>query len=114
MSAKNSEALSRLDAPEKSKNEGESAAKSIAPAHPNPLHGLVDLTIEGYSFAKLQAKVTAKRLDLIAPAGAHPTIASAISDLRFGHGLTPVNLVITATGREAEDLAASLRALEPT
>ncbi|MEY4741725.1 MAG: hypothetical protein RL672_475, partial [Actinomycetota bacterium] len=83
-------------------------------AHPNPLHGLVDLTIEGYKFAKLQSQIASKRLDLIAPLGAHATVASAVSDLRFGHGQTPVSLVVTATGREAEDLAANLRALEPS
>ena len=103
MSAKNSEGQSRPLAPKNPKS-----------AHPNPLHGLVDLTLEGYKFAKLQAQIASKRLDLIAPQGAHSTITSAISDLRFGHGLTPVSLVITATGREAEDLAASLKALEPT
>ena len=124
MSAKNSEGQSRpLAQPKSDKTEPKSdktetkSAKTPAKspqAHPNPLHGLVDITLEGYKFAKLQAQISSKRLDLIAPLGAHSTVTSAISDLRFGHGHTPVSLVITATGREAEDLASSLRALEPT
>ncbi len=110
MSAKNSEGQSRPLAQPNLSEPQQKAPQS----HPNPLHGLVDLTVDGYRFAKLQAKINAKRVDLVAAGGAHPTVVSAISDLRFGHGLTPVSLVVVATGREAEDLAASLAALEPT
>ena len=90
---------------------------------------------DSYPFAKVQAALTggaskkpAKRLDLIAPAGAHPAVAAAIAALRAQNGVgsakagagsakaaaARVQLIIVATGREAEDTAAALRAYDPT
>ena len=69
---------------------------------------------EGYPFAKVQAQIKAKRLDLIAPQGAHTAIAATVSALRNDAGLGRVQLIVVATGREAEDTAAALRAFDPT
>jgi len=69
---------------------------------------------EGYPFAKVQAQIKAKRLDLIAPQGAHTAIAATVSALRNDSGLGRVQLIVVATGREAEDTAAALRAFDPT
>lgn len=74
----------------------------------------------GYPFAKVQAQIRAKRLDLIAPAGAHTAVAATIAELRAtskntdGTPLGRVQLIVVATGREGEDTAAALRAFDPT
>lgn len=83
MSAKNSGALSRLAA----------------------------LISDTYSFTKVAAKLGAPRLDLVAPLGAHPVIATALSAGRIQKNLGSVQLLVVATGREAEDLAGALRTL---
>ncbi|MDI3314964.1 MAG: transcription-repair coupling factor [Mycobacterium sp.] len=75
------------------------------PACPDtPIAGLVDLALRAPTFRELMER-TAERPDelrLVAPAGARPFVASALA--RRG----PL-LVVTATGREAEDLAGELR-----
>ena len=68
---------------------------------------------EGYPFAAVQAKIKNPRLDLIASAPAHAAIAATVADIRQQAGLSPVQLIVVATGREAEDTAAALRALDP-
>ncbi|MEY4434782.1 MAG: hypothetical protein RIR16_822, partial [Actinomycetota bacterium] len=85
MSAINSEALSRLDA----------------------------LILDTYSFSKVAAQLKKKRLDLIAPTGAQPVLVSAVSSLLTSENDCNVQLIVVATGREAEDLAAALRSLNP-
>ncbi len=74
---------------------------------------LVALTGEGYPFAKLQKRASDRRVDVVAPLGAHPSILTILSQYRRERSLTPVQLVIVATGREAEETAATLRALDP-
>ena len=91
MSTTNSEALARLVA----------------------LKRLQDLTVEGYPFAALQAKITNRRTDVIAPIGAQASVIKAISDFRTAKKLTPLQLVVVATGREAEETAAALQTLDP-
>jgi transcription-repair coupling factor (superfamily II helicase) len=91
MSTTNSEALARLVA----------------------LERLQSLTAEGYPFAALQAKITNRRTDVIAPVGAHAPVIKTISDFRRAKKLTPLQLVVVATGREAEETAAALRTLDP-
>ena len=91
MSTTNSEALARLVA----------------------LERLQSLTAEGYPFAALQAKITNRRTDVIAPVGAHAPVIKTISDFRRAKKLTPLQLVVVATGREAEETAAALRTPDP-
>lgn len=76
---------------------------------------------DSYPFAKVQAGITggaakkpAKRLDLIAPLGSHPAVAAAVAHLRAEAKTARVQLIVVATGREAEDTAAALRAFDPT
>ena len=69
---------------------------------------------QGYPFAKVQANLKAKRMDLVAPQGAHAAIAATVSALRNDADLGRVQLIVVATGREAEDTAAALRAVDPT
>ena len=69
--------------------------------------------LSGYPFAKLEAKIKAPRLDLVASTGAHPAIVAAVAEARAEKKLGRVQLVVVATGREAEDTAAALKALDP-
>ena len=71
------------------------------------------LISEGYPFAALQAKIKNQRVDLIAPQGAHSAVVAAITEFRKSAKLSPVQLIVVATGREGEDLAAALHDLEP-
>ena len=82
-------------------------------ANSKALSRLVALVSDGYPVAALQAKITNPRLEIIAAAGAHSTVVGLLASLRAEKRLSPVNLVIVATGREGEDLAASLRAQDP-
>jgi len=69
---------------------------------------------DSYPFAKVQANLKAKRQDLIAPQGAHSAIAATLAEMRTDSKLARVMLIVVATGREGEDTAAALRALDPT
>jgi transcription-repair coupling factor (superfamily II helicase) len=71
------------------------------------------LISEGYPFAGLQAKIKAQRVDLIAPQGAMAAVVDAVSRFRASAKLSPVQLLVVSTGREAEDVAATLRSLDP-
>ena len=77
------------------------------------LSRLVALTAEGYSFAGLQSKIKNQRLDAVAPQGAHSVLLEIFSSMRAAAKLNSVQLVVTATGREAEETAATLRTLNP-
>jgi transcription-repair coupling factor (superfamily II helicase) len=66
---------------------------------------------ESYPVAALQTKLAAKRVDLLSPAGAHPVVVALLAKLRAEKKLSGVQLVVVATGREAEDVAAALRNL---
>ncbi|MFM6977959.1 MAG: transcription-repair coupling factor [Micrococcales bacterium] len=74
---------------------------------------LVALTADGYPFASLQKNIKADRADIIAPVGAHPVIAKILADLRSQKKLARVQLIVVATGREAEETAQTLRTLDP-
>ena len=72
------------------------------------------LISEGYPFAALQAKIKASRVDLIAPQGAMAPVVDVITRFRAAAKLSPVQLLVVSTGREAEDVAATLRSLDPS
>ena len=78
---------------------------------PEALSRLVVQISESYPVAALQTKLAAKRLDLLAPAGAHAAVVALLAKLRSEKQLSAVQLVVVATGREAEDVAAALRNL---
>ena len=78
---------------------------------PEALSRLVVQFSESYPVAALQSKLAAKRLDLLAPAGAHAVVVALLAKLRAEKQLSAVQLVVVATGREAEDVAAALRNL---
>lgn len=78
---------------------------------PEALSRLVVQISESYPVAALQAKLAAKRVDLLSPAGAHPVVVALLAKLRVEKKLSGVQLVVVATGREAEDVAAALRSL---
>jgi transcription-repair coupling factor (superfamily II helicase) len=71
------------------------------------------LISEGYPFAALQAKIKASRVDLIAPQGAMAPVVDVITRFRAAAKLSRVQLLVVSTGREAEDVAATLRSLDP-
>ena len=98
MSEQNLKALSRPDLPKINEFD---------------LSQVAGLTAEGYAFAALQSKIKNPRVDLIAPQGAHSVVLEVISQFRAAAKLARVQLVVVATGREAEDVAAALRSLDP-
>ena len=67
------------------------------------LSRLAALISEGYPFAALQAKIKNSRIDIVAPQGAHAPVLEVINQFRHGCKLAQVQLVVVATGREAED-----------
>ena len=74
---------------------------------------LVALTADSYPFAALQKKIASQRADIIAPVGAHPLIAKLIADERAKRNLNPLQLIVVATGREAEETANTLKTIDP-
>jgi len=77
------------------------------------LSRLAALISEGYPFAAVQAKIASKRLDLLAPQGAQAAVLATLANIREQQKLASVQLVVVATGREAEDVAAALRSFDP-
>ena len=77
------------------------------------LSRLAALISEGYPFAALQAKIKNPRIDIVAPQGAHAPVLEVINQFRQDAKLAQVQLVVVATGREAEDVAAALKSLSP-
>ena len=74
-------------------------------------HGLVARLGQGYPVAKLQSTLKNKRIEIVAPQAANPFVLSLITELQE---TTPsLQLIIVATGREAEDLERDLKFLEP-
>ena len=84
-----------------------------ANANSKALSRLVALIAQSAPAQNLENALNKNRLDLLAPASAHPTVVSVIDALRRSRGLSPVQLVVVATGREAEDTAAALNFLTP-
>ncbi|MEN9604090.1 MAG: hypothetical protein RL545_779, partial [Actinomycetota bacterium] len=74
---------------------------------------LAALFADGYPTAKLEAGITKKQLRVIAPAGANPFVLQLIAKLRNAKNLSNVQLLVVATGREAEELGDALKELEP-
>ena len=77
------------------------------------LRGLVDIALADPALADVVGRARSGRRDLLdisAPSALTPVIAAAIA--ASGGGDRPV-LLVTATGREAEDLSAALRSLLP-
>ena len=84
-----------------------------ARANSKALSRLVALVAEGYPVAALEAAIKKPRVDIVAPQGAHSTIVALLNHIRAEKKLSRVQLVVAATGREAEDVAATLRGLDP-
>jgi transcription-repair coupling factor (superfamily II helicase) len=75
------------------------------------LRGIVDLVRADSAVAEVVARAKGGRRDLLdisAPSALTPVLAAAIADAEAGD--RPV-ILVTATGREAEDLSAALRSL---
>ena len=79
------------------------------------LTGILDAVLGDPALARardLAAQGAAATLDLSAPTGAWPTVVAALATASPRGAGRPV-LAVTATGREAEDLAAALRCFLP-
>ena len=74
---------------------------------------LVALFGDGYPTAKLESNITNQKLRVISPQGANPFVINLIASARAAKKLVPVQLVVTATGREAEELSEALSELDP-
>ena len=77
------------------------------------LSRLVALISDGYPVAALEARIKNPRVDIAAPASSHSAMVALLDSLRAGKKLNRVQLVVVATGREAEDVAAALRSFMP-
>ena len=74
-------------------------------------HGLVARLGQGYPVAKLQSALKNKRIEIVAPQAANSFVLSLMTELQDKP--PSVQLIIVATGREAEDLERDLHFLEP-
>ena len=74
---------------------------------------LVALFGDGYPTAKLEANITKPKLRVVSAVGANPFVLNLIASARAAKKLVPLQLVVTATGREAEELSQSLQELDP-
>ncbi|MEC4017307.1 transcription-repair coupling factor [Streptomyces sp. H27-D2] len=80
------------------------------------LHGLLDVVVTDPALAeavKAAADGNRPHLDLVGPAAARPFAVAALARSAALRGGGRPLLAVTATGREAEDLAAALRSLLP-
>ena len=84
-----------------------------ARANSKALSRLVALVADGYPVAALEASIKKPKLDIVAPQGAHSTVVALLNHIRAEKKLSRVQLVVAATGREAEDIAATLQGLDP-
>jgi transcription-repair coupling factor (superfamily II helicase) len=84
-----------------------------ARANSKALSRLVALVADGYPVAALESAIKKPRVDIVAPQGAHSTIVALLNHIRAEKKLSRVQLVVAATGREAEDIASTLRGLDP-
>ena len=84
-----------------------------ARANSKALSRLVALVADGYPVAALEASIKKSSVNIVAPQGAHSTVVALLNHIRAEKKLSRVQLVVVATGREAEDIAATLRDLDP-
>ncbi len=77
------------------------------------LHGLVARLAQGYPFAKLQASLKNKRIEIVAPVSSNSSLLAVIADLRGQEKLNRFQLVIVPSGREAEDIQSEIQSLDP-
>jgi transcription-repair coupling factor (superfamily II helicase) len=84
-----------------------------ARANSKALSRLVALVADGYPVAALESAVKKQQVDIVAPQGAHSTVVALLNHIRAEKKFSRVQLVVAATGREAEDVAATLRGLDP-
>ena len=77
------------------------------------LSRLVTLISESESAKSLLEQFAQGRIDVLAPSAAHSTVVALLDQLRADHAITRIQLIVVATGREAEDTALALRALVP-
>ena len=80
---------------------------------PKALVRLVALFSENYPTAKLEAKIAERQLRVVAPQGATSFVINLIASARESKKLLPMQLVVTPTGREAEELSSALQELDP-
>jgi transcription-repair coupling factor (superfamily II helicase) len=77
------------------------------------LQPVLDLLVRDEAVARLMSHVgTANVVDIACAAGARSSLTALIADGGDGRAARPV-LAVTATGREAQDLAAALRGFLP-
>ena len=85
-----------------------------ATANSKALSRLITLVADGYPVAALEAGIKKPRLDIVAPQGSHSAVVALINHIRTEKKLSRVQLVVAATGREAEDVAAALHGFDPS
>ncbi|MEY4554078.1 MAG: hypothetical protein RL197_505, partial [Actinomycetota bacterium] len=75
---------------------------------------LTALFADGYPTAKLEANITKSKIRVVSPQGATPFVLNLITSARTAKKLSAVQLIVTSTGREAEELSNTLSELDPT
>ena len=84
-----------------------------ANANSKALSRLVALVADGYPVAALEAAIKKPKLHIVSPQGSHAITVALLDHVRAAKKLSRVQLVVAATGREAEDVGAALRAFDP-
>ena len=83
-----------------------------ANANSKALSRLVARVADGYPVAALEAAIKKPRVQIVAPQGAHSLTVALIDHVRASKKLSRVQLIVAATGREAEDVGAALKAFD--
>ena len=84
-----------------------------ANANSKALSRLVALVADGYPVAALEAAIKNPKLHIVSPQGSHAITVALLDHVRATKKLSRVQLVVAATGREAEDVGAALKAFDP-
>ena len=77
------------------------------------LSRLVALVADSYPAAALEAQINNPRVHVVAPQGAHAIVSALIAKVRAEKKLPLTHLIVCTTGREAEELAATLTSMVP-
>ena len=74
-------------------------------------HGVLARLGQGYPFANFQSKLENSKIAIVAPQSSNSFLLTLFSELKGEN--PPIQLVVTSTGREAEDIEQELSFLDP-
>ena len=77
------------------------------------LSRLVARLSESYPFTKVTKSLKNKQLEVVAPNGSHGWVLASLNQLRAQQSLHNQSLLVVSSGKEAEELVAFLRLVDP-